>query len=110
MLQLNIYEGKLSKGGKNNPDIAIVISNLGYLCKKLGLFKNTLSHSRIIRRLHKIPTTCWQAIFRFLALIFKQTTDKREFAVDSFPVACCQKNRIDKRKIFLQRQYLGYAP
>jgi hypothetical protein len=29
--------------------------------------------------------------------------------VDSFPVACCQKNRIDKRKIFLERHYLGYA-
>jgi hypothetical protein len=81
-----------------------------YICKKLRLFKNILSHSRLNRRIHHIPLICWHAIFRFLALIFKQTTDKQEFAVDSFPVACCQKNRIDKRKIFLQRQYLGYAP
>lgn len=81
-----------------------------YICKKLRLFKNVLSHSRLIRRIHKIPINCWHAIFRFLALIFKQTMDKPEFAVDSFPIACCQKNRIDKRKIFLQRQYLGYAP
>ena len=52
----------------------------------------------------------WNAIFRFLALIFKKITRYQEFAVDSFPVSCCQKNRIDKRKIFLERQYLGYAP
>ena len=29
--------------------------------------------------------------------------------VDSFPVSWCQKNRIDKRKFFLERRYLGYA-
>ena len=39
-----------------------------------------------------------------------QTAEKQEFAVDSFPVAFCQKNRIDQRKLFLSRKYLGYAP
>jgi IS5 family transposase len=31
------------------------------------------------------------------------------FAVDSFPVFYCQKNRIDKRKHFQEHRYLGFA-
>jgi len=80
-----------------------------YFCQRLGLFPNILSHSRLIRRIHKISWIYWNAIFRFLALIFKQTIKEQCFAVDSFPVFSCQKNRIDKRKIFLERRYLGYA-
>jgi hypothetical protein len=80
-----------------------------YICEKLRFFPKILSHSRLNRRIHKIPWSCWQAIFRFLSLIFKRTIKNQYFAVDSFPIACCQKNRIDKRKLFLQRNYLGYA-
>ena len=80
-----------------------------YLCNRLRFFPNILSHSRLNRRIHKIPWFCWNALFRFLALFFKQLNENQEFAVDSFPVACCQKNRIDKRKFFLKKQYLGYA-
>ena len=80
-----------------------------YFCKKLRLFSRILSNSRMNRRIHKIPWICWNAIFRLLAFIFKQTSKDKDFAVDSFPVASCQKNRIDKRKIFLEKCYLGYA-
>lgn len=80
-----------------------------YLCKRLRFFPTILSNSRLNRRIHRIPWMCWNAVFRFLALIFKETSKIHDFAVDSFPVACCQKNRIDKRKIFLERRYLGYA-
>ena len=80
-----------------------------YLCKKLRLFPRILSSSRLNRRLHKIPTEHWQALFHFLALIFKNTTSEFSFAVDSFPISSCQKNRIDKRKIFTGKRYLGYA-
>lgn len=80
-----------------------------YICKKLRLFPSILSNSRLNRRIHGIPWECWHAVFRLLALFFKQTAKDQMFAVDSFPVACCQKNRIDKRKIFVERRYLGYA-
>lgn len=80
-----------------------------YMCGKLHLFPNMLSNSRLNRRIHQIPWVCWNAIFRFLALIFKQEHQDGSFAVDSFPIASCQKNRIDKRRIFIQRQYLGYS-
>ncbi len=80
-----------------------------YLCKRLRLFRAILSNSRLNRRIHKIPWICWNAIFRFLALFFKQINKDQGFAIDSFPVSCCQKNRIDKRKVFLERRYLGFA-
>ncbi len=80
-----------------------------YICRRLRLFKVILSNSRMNRRIHQIPWNCWHALFRFLALFFKETAGDNIFAVDSFPVACCQKNRIDKRKFFLKREYLGYA-
>jgi hypothetical protein len=41
-----------------------------YICKRLRFFKNILSHSRLNRRIHKIPLFCWHAIFRFLSLLF----------------------------------------
>jgi hypothetical protein len=80
-----------------------------YMCKKLGLFPNILSNSRLNRRIHNIPWLHWQAIFRFLTFLFNQSHDSSYFAIDSFPVAYCQKNRIDKRKRFLEKSYLGFA-
>ena len=80
-----------------------------FICKELKLFKKILSNSRLNRRIHAISWSVWNAIFRFLALIFIQTNAKNEFAVDSFPMTCCEKSRIDKRKIFLERKYIGYA-
>jgi hypothetical protein len=80
-----------------------------YLCKKLRLFPNILSNSRLNRRIHRISWTYWHAIFRFLSFLFKQADNICYFAVDSFPVSYCQKNRIDKRKRFLEHQYLGFS-
>lgn len=67
-----------------------------YLCKKLNLFPKILSNSRLNRRIHQIPWSTWNAIFRLLTLLFKQTAEDKDFIVDSFPLASCQKNRIDK--------------
>jgi hypothetical protein len=80
-----------------------------YLCQKIRLFPELLSNSRLNRRIHNISWNCWYAIFRFLSLIAKHSDDTCYFAVDSFPVPYCQKNRIDKRKSFLQPEYLGFA-
>ena len=80
-----------------------------YMCKKLGLFPEILSNSRLNRRVHNIPWTHWQAVFRFLSFLSKNDKDSCYFAVDSFPVDYCQKSRIDKRKRFLDRKYMGFA-
>lgn len=80
-----------------------------YMCQKLGLFSKMLSNSRLNRRIHDIDWSCWYAIFRFLALLSKQADDTCYFAVDSFPVSYCEKNRIDKRKGFLHHKYIGFA-
>lgn len=80
-----------------------------YLCYRLNLFPSILSNSRLNRRIHNIAWNCWYAIFRLLAMLHKQSDATCYFAVDSFPVLYCQKNRIDKRKRFLERQYLGFA-
>lgn len=81
-----------------------------WVCKKAGYFPKMLSESRLNRRLHKIPWNIWIAIFRFLALVFKAENSTDEFCVDSFPIACCAKQRIDRRKFLKEREYLGYSP
>ena len=80
-----------------------------YLCKKLKLFPRILSNSRLNRRIHKIAWDYWYAVFRFLSLISKIAEETKYFAVDSFPVFYCEKNRIDQRKKFLEHKYIGYA-
>jgi len=90
--------------------ISVIISKKqDIFVKHLSFSKNILSNSRLNRRIRAISWEIWNAVFRFLALIFTATNPQNEFAVDSFPVSCCTKSRIDKRKIFLQKQYLGYS-
>jgi hypothetical protein len=79
------------------------------MCKKIQLFQNILSNSRLNRRIHNITWESWYAIFRFLSFLAKNARNTCYFAVDSFPVAYCQKSRIDRRKCFLQTCYLGFA-
>lgn len=79
------------------------------MCKKTRLFPRILSSSRMNRRIHNIPWHIWVAVFRILALIFKNNFNKNSFAVDSFPISSCQKCRIDQRKIFTKKEYIGYS-
>lgn len=80
-----------------------------YICCRLRLFPKILSNSRLNRRIHKIAWNCWYSIFHLLAFLAKKQDETFYFAVDSFPVQYCQKNRIDKRKCFLDRSYIGFA-
>ncbi len=94
-------------GGKfcgGNHQLTRHISRLG------GYFPRILSHSRINRRLHRISWWVWMAIFRLLAMVYREGNTSTEFAVDSFPVACCEKSRIDRRKLLTGKQFIGYAP
>lgn len=75
-----------------------------WFCKRSGYFSTLLSDSRLNRRSQNIPWKVWMAVFRFLAAIFTQGNKAREFAVDSFPVQCCQKSRIDRRAFFHGKQ------
>jgi hypothetical protein len=81
-----------------------------WVCQKTGYFPNLLSEIRLNCRSHSAPWSVWVAIFRFLALVFKAENSSNEFAVDSFPVASCAKQRIDRRKFLRERQFIGYAP
>jgi len=80
-----------------------------WICKRLNYFPSILSESRISRRIHKLPWFAWMAIFRLLSLVFTEKNQNLEFAVDSFPISSCAKNRIDKRRIFLGKEYIGYV-
>lgn len=80
-----------------------------FICKELKLFKNILSNSRLNRRIHAIPLDVWMGISRLLALIFIQNDADNEYSIDSFPVSYCEKSRIDKRKIFIKKEYIGFA-
>jgi hypothetical protein len=80
-----------------------------WLCIRLRYFSSILSESRVNRRIHRLPWLSWMAVFRFLSFVFTSRNDTLEFAVDSFPVACCAKNRIDKRKIFIGKEYIGFS-
>lgn len=80
-----------------------------YLLKQLKLFPEILSNSRLNRRVRNIPWVYWIAVFRFLSFLSVNAKDTCHFAVDSFPVDYCQKNRIDKRKNFLDPGYIGFA-
>lgn len=75
-------------------------------CQKAGYFPEILSRSRLNRRCRQIPMFVWLAIFRTLSLIFGP---EKEYAVDSFPVPCCQKSRIDRRKLFRSKGHLGFS-
>lgn len=67
-----------------------------HLCKKLGLFSEMLSNSRLNRRIRSISWSIWDAVFRFLSFLSKNAKDTCYFAVDSFnrqkkeiPKSCC---------------------
>ncbi len=44
---------------------------------------------------------------RFLALLTRNDSSTSYFAVIAFQFSYCQKNRIDKRKRFLEHRYIG---
>ena len=79
------------------------------VCRSFKYFPNLLSTSRLNRRIHRIPWIAWSAVFQFLAILFKDRNTTKEYAIDSCPIPCCQKVRIDRRKLFLGKNYVGYA-
>lgn len=76
--------------------------------KKLYFFKQMLSQSRMIRRIHSIPENVWKTLFQILQLALK-TNNQHIFIVDSFPVKAYQNYKSSRAKIFSDKKYHGYS-
>lgn len=95
----------------------VIISAIHYQCNysktKLVLshfryFTHILSLSQLVRRIHRIPEHVWLLAFHMCqqVLTVKNST---EYIIDSFPVPCCQNNKIFRCKIFQGKKYHGYT-
>ena len=80
-----------------------------WLGGKRGLFPTILSKSQLNRRFHAVPSEVWWLIFHMLAELFRERSGPGPYVVDSFPVLCCTRNRIDMKKLFPGNDYLSYA-
>ena len=72
-----------------------------------------LSRSQFNRRLHRL--THWlEALFEYLATIWKQTGEHALFLIDSFPVSVCDNIRIPRSRIYpleaTEEAFRGYMP
>ena len=95
----------------------VIISALYYQCnyRKTRLvmapqnyFTKILSHSQLVRRIHLIPSHIWTLAFQMCKEILG-TKGHQEFIVDSFPVPCCQNNKIFRCRLFRGKEYHGYT-
>jgi len=95
----------------------VIISALYYQCNyrktrlvilSQGYFPKILSHSQLVRRIHQIPCHIWILAFQICKEILR-VKNHREFIVDSFPVPCCQNNKIFRCRLFRGKEYHGYT-
>lgn len=89
------YSGNLEKARKE-------LSAEGYI-------KDTLSKSRLNRRLHKIPNSLWNTVLKSLSDEFVKSNINNEFIVDSFPMYTCKMARQSRTKLYKDKKYLGYC-
>lgn len=71
--------------------------------------KYMLSESRFIRRLNQINREIFQGLFAVLASTFKAANKDNEYAIDSFPIPVCSNVRINRCKIYRDKEYHGYC-
>jgi hypothetical protein len=64
-----------------------------------------LSKSQINRRLLRIKTDTWNAVMKTL----NSSSEQREFIVDSYPVSACKITRSLRRKLYADKEYVGYC-
>ena len=74
------------------------------LCET-GYTKVNLSASRFCRRLRALPDAAWQMAFGLLSQVFVQGNDSGDYAVDSMPVLVCQNVRINRCRLFHEREH-----
>ena len=78
------------------------------ISKHYRFFSYTLSHSRIVRRIHQIPEMAWHMAFLVFQL-FLRDFSQRLFIVDSFPVKAYENHKSFRARIFREKKYHGYA-
>ena len=71
-------------------------------------FPKILSHSRIVRRIHRIPEHVWLMVFGALQVILKDK-NATSFIVDSFPVKAYENYKSFRAQIFSGKEFHGYA-
>jgi len=71
-------------------------------------FKNILSHSQLVRRIHHVPEEAWNMAFQALRS-FLQSADQCYFIVDSFPLEAFQNHKSWRAKRFSDKKYHGYS-
>lgn len=74
----------------------------------LRFFPKVLSYSRLNRRIYQIPYEAWMMAFQVSKEILG-CKNHHEFIVDSFPVPCCQNNKIFRCRLFQGKEYHGYT-
>lgn len=72
------------------------------------LFRKILSHSQLVRRIHRIPEEAWAMVFQALKY-FLQNADRKYFIVDSFPLEAFQNHKSRRAKRFSNKKFHGYS-
>ncbi len=82
-----------------------------------GYIPQTISKSRLNRRLHAIEPVLWRVLFALLAELFKQRRDPEQtYVVDSLPVPVCDNIRIRRCRLYpseehgVTKPFRGYIP
>jgi hypothetical protein len=78
------------------------------VCKNFCFFKKILSHSQLVRRIHRIPNCVWYMVFYALQMLLRNT-ENLTFIVDSFPVKAYENHKSFRAKIFSDKEYHGYT-
>ena len=77
--------------------------------KEQGYMPCMLSASRFSRRLHAIRPL-FLTLFAVLGEEFKAMNPESIYAIDSFPLACCDNYRIPRCRLYQGEAYRGYKP
>jgi len=71
-------------------------------------FPRILSHSQLVRRIHKVPERAWGMVFLTLQFFLKNK-ENNCFIVDSFPVKAYENHKSFRAKIFSSKEFHGYC-
>lgn len=74
-----------------------------------GYFQESLSQSRLNRRLHALPLGLWQTLFEVLGQVFKAHNPTQDYVVDSLPIPACDNIRIRRCTLLEGEEHRGYT-
>lgn len=74
-----------------------------------GYFTQSLSQSRLNRRLHALPEQLWHTLFEMLAQVFHQHNPGGDYVIDSLPIPACDNIRIRRCKLLRGEEHRGYT-